>query len=212
MPLLTVSEASKILSEGGLIIYPTETFLALGAAATAATAITAIYQIKGRPLQKPLPLISSSLKQVAAWVDTNSCPPTLLSTFWPGPLTILLPAHKPLSPRLTGSQNKLAIRVSASETARGLAHAAGALITATSANLAGQSPCSQITALDRKLLAACAASGLPWGIVNESNPCHYEAPSTVVEPQGTQTGWTLKILRPGAIPKAALASSNWRLI
>ena len=212
MRLVSVSEAGRILADGGLVIYPTETFLALGCAPDCAAAVKAIYKIKRRPGEKPLPLIAASLEEAQAQANLTACPAELLERFWPGPLNVILPAKTELPDFLLNQEHKLAMRVSASADASLLASLAGGLIAATSANLAGKLPCRQPVELGQAFLDACEASGLPWGIVKTENNCHYSAPSTLVEPVLDKDGWSLKIIREGAISRAVLAEAGWNLL
>lgn len=211
MSLISVGEAVQIIASGGFVIYPTETFLALGCNPACDDAVRALYGIKRRQPDKPFPLVAGSLSDAATWAKLAECPQKLPEQFWPGPLTILLPARKKLPDRLLNQEHKLALRVSASAQARELASASGGLLTATSANFAGGTPCQSSEALAKAFLIACAATRLPWGIVKQGNNCHYKAPSTLVEPVRDDGVWTLKLIREGAIARATLVNAGWSL-
>lgn len=211
MPFLTVPEAIAILSAGGIVIFPTETFLALGCDPASEVAVAAIYQIKKRPPDKPLPLIAANMEQASDWANLEACPARLLTRFWPGPLSILLPPERRLASCLLNSHYKIAIRISASGLARDLASGIRGLITATSANISTFPPCQEPAQLDEDLLAACSACKLPWGIVNGKNNCHYEAPSTLIEPVKKDGAWSVRIIREGAISRAALTDPEWSI-
>lgn len=210
--MLALSQAGALLRAGGILFYPTETLWAIGCAADNAAATAAVCAIKHRPPGKPLPLIAATISQAAGWLDMDSAPADLIARFWPGPLTLVLPIKKSLAPDAINSQHKAAARVSASPCARALANMAGCPIVATSANLADKAPAREAGGLAPELLSACEASGLPWGIL--ASPCQPAggAPSTLVEPLRSESGWRLKILREGAIKKSDLRSPDWELV
>ncbi len=89
-----LEKASRIVRDGGVVIVPTETYYALAGDPFQVAAVQRIYKIKSRFGDKPLPLIASDMETVlSAIVDPGSCTRTLMESFWPGSLTILL---KPL--------------------------------------------------------------------------------------------------------------------
>lgn len=98
------SDAALCLRRGGLLIFPTETFYGLGCLAVHATAVARVYQLKRRPVHRPLPLLAADAAQAAEVVHLEAAPPELLARFWPGPLTLLLPARKHLAAPLINAQ------------------------------------------------------------------------------------------------------------
>lgn len=213
--ILPMEQAIRLLNRGGILIYPTETFYAIGCHPENTAGLARIYQLKGRPETKPLPLLAASLERAANVVDLANCPASLLS-FWPGPLTLLLPAKKQLAQALINSQHKAAIRVSPHAAACAIAKACGGFLPATSANPAGGSPAPDIRALDRDWLAACAALGADFGIcpgrpgIPGSPRC--AAPSTLAEPLEIDGNQVLRILRAGRIPEAELTNRKLQVI
>ena len=133
-----VSLAGKVLSRGGVIIYPTETFYGLGGNPKLPAVVERIFRIKGREFSKPLPLIASNLeavyRAVAEWPMSAE---RLARAFWPGPLTLVLRAAR-IFCHVHGDTGKIAIRVSSHPVSQALAAKAGGLLIATSANQAGQ--------------------------------------------------------------------------
>jgi L-threonylcarbamoyladenylate synthase len=131
--------AASILKAGGLVLYPTETFYAIGVMPADARAVDRIFEIKGRDFAKPLPLIASdkaaALSAAAGWPEAAEA---LARAFWPGPLSIIIPAAAFLPPALHGGTRKIAVRVSSHPVASLLAGSAGGLIVSTSANRAGE--------------------------------------------------------------------------
>lgn len=130
----------SMLRKGNLVIYPTETYYALGGVPSREVC-GEIFEIKGRDFGKPLPLIAAGkeavLSAATAWPATAD---RLANTFWPGPLTLILPAAASLPPILHAGTGKIAIRVSSHSLASSLAQAAGGLLISTSANPAGEPP------------------------------------------------------------------------
>lgn len=131
----------EFLQEGKIFFYPTETLYGLGTAPYQEEWIHNLCVAKGRPENKPLPLIASSVEHARkAWVEWNPVVERLIDAFWPGPLTIVLKASSDLPDVVHGKTGKLGIRVSSHPLATFLAELAGGLIIATSANLSGEMP------------------------------------------------------------------------
>ena len=136
-----ISRLALMLRHGCVAVYPTETFYALGVAPTRAEAVERIFAIKGRDFRKALPLIASDrqavLRAAFAWPEIAE---RLADAFWPGPLTLILPAAKEIPPALHAGTGKIAVRVSSLPVASLLAELTGGLIVSTSANMTGQPP------------------------------------------------------------------------
>ncbi len=173
--LEAICYAASILKSGGLVLYPTETFYALGAIPGITEAVDRVFQIKGRDPEKPLPLIASDLQAVlSAASEWPKSAEALACIFWPGPLSIVIPAAASLPPALHARTGKIAIRVSSHPVASLLAQASGGLIISTSANKAGKPPAQSPGAIDAELLLAVEAlvdagnlqGGLPSAIVD----------------------------------------------
>lgn len=138
-----LKETSRILSKGGIIAFPTETFYGLGVDARQEAAVEKIFRIKGRNVRDPVSVIVDSEKEVIPLVA--AIPETarfLMKKFWPGPLTLVFCAAIPVSSRLTGGTGKIGIRVSSHAIARVLAKRLSGPLTATSANLSGRQECT----------------------------------------------------------------------
>jgi L-threonylcarbamoyladenylate synthase len=137
-----IETAVRILRDGGVIAYPTETFYALAADCRCEVAIADIFAIKGRDFRNPIAVIGSNtkdLEQIAASVPEVA--ELLMETFWPGPLTLILPARDHVSVGLTAGTGKIGMRISSHPVARILAMTLGRPITATSANRSGDREC-----------------------------------------------------------------------
>jgi len=131
--------ACELLSQGGVIIYPTETSYGLGGNPKLALAVERIYRIKGREFSKPLPLIAAKIEAVHQAVAEWPMPAERLAqVFWPGPLTLILPAAPHVLPQIHGATGRIGIRISSHPVSQALAAGAGGLLIATSANRAHQ--------------------------------------------------------------------------
>jgi L-threonylcarbamoyladenylate synthase len=197
-----IAQAAASLRACKLVVFPTETFYAIGADPMQPEALTALWDVKGREPGKPIALIAAN--QESAFAIAREIPAgarLLAETFWPGPLTLVLPAGTGLNEALIGQSGGIGVRVSPHPIARELAAEAGGLVTATSANLSGQPPASTLTEA-RQSLGARIAMYLDGGILNS------KAPSTVVE--FGKDGF-YRIVRPGAITNDAILVALRRL-
>jgi L-threonylcarbamoyladenylate synthase len=133
-----VSRAAELLARGLLVIFPTDTLYAIGGRALDAAAARRVREAKGRPGGQPLPLVAADRDQVrllcAAWPKEAE---RLAAAFWPGPLTLLLPAAEAVPVELTSGTGTVAVRIPALPLATALCAAAGPLIS-TSANRTGE--------------------------------------------------------------------------
>jgi len=127
-----------ILGRGGVIVYPTDTFYGLGASGYQADAVRRVYRVKRRNAGKPLSLVISDygmLQEVAA--DLPAVLPDLAKAFWPGPLTVVVPASSRLPDALLGDSRTIGVRIPDLAWLRELVKESGFPLTATSANLSG---------------------------------------------------------------------------
>ena len=186
--------AAEILRGGGLVAFPTETVYGLGADALNAEAVGKVYAAKGRPSDNPM-IVHISQKGDMTKLTDGITPDVekLMAAFWPGPLTMVVPA-KDLIPRVTtGGLATVGVRMPEDETARALIAAAGTPIAAPSANLSGKPSPTRYSHvaedLDGRIDAIIAGDDCKAGIE-----------STVVD----MTGEVPTILRPGVITREML--------
>jgi L-threonylcarbamoyladenylate synthase len=197
-----IAKAAAALRACELVVFPTETFYAIGADPMQPEALTALLDVKGREPDKPIALIAAN--QESAFAIARAIPAgarLLAETFWPGPLTLVLPAGAGLNQALIGQSGGIGVRVSPHPIARELAAEAGGLVTATSANLSGQPPACTLTEA-RQSLGARIAVYLDGGILTS------KAPSTVVE---FDNDGFYRIVRPGAVTDNAISVALRRL-
>lgn len=137
-----ISQAIKRLSEGNLICFPSETVYALAADATNSSAVQKIYQVKGRKQQTPLSLMVASIVAAKEYVVFNTQAEKLAMSFWPGPLTLVLPVREPrpstISTLVNGGMSTLGIRIPNHPVAQDILQAFSKPIVATSVNPTGQ--------------------------------------------------------------------------
>ena len=107
-----IKKAASVLSTGDLVAFPTETVYGLGADATSKDGISRIYEVKGRPSGHPLIVHILSHSQLDKWArEVPEYAITLARTFWPGPMTLVLPRTKLAQDFITGAQDNVALRV-----------------------------------------------------------------------------------------------------
>ncbi len=134
-----VGKIVGVLSKGGLMAFPTETFYGLGAHALIKDAVEAVFRLKGRDPGKPVSVIVSDLAMFGRIVEPP--PPAfkaIASRFWPGPLTLILRAVPGIPDDILGPDRTIGIRYPKVDWIRAVVKALGAPITATSANISGE--------------------------------------------------------------------------
>lgn len=140
-------QAVRVLLDGGLVAFPTDTYYALGAAALNADAVARVVAAKRRPPTDPIPVFVADMGQ---WrMATSELPEIALrlaERFWPGPLTIVCRAAPHLPPPLTGGGETIGVRQPGVVLVEALCRALGMPITGTSANTHGAAP--PVTAIE----------------------------------------------------------------
>lgn len=135
-----IAQAAQLLKAGALVGFPTETVYGLGADATQGEAVAAIFAAKGRPLFNPLIVHVARLEDARAHVEFSPRAQALAQTFWPGPLTLVLPRRKdtPLSLLVSAGLDTVALRAPSHPVAQALLKQAGVPVAGPSANRSGQ--------------------------------------------------------------------------
>jgi L-threonylcarbamoyladenylate synthase len=190
-----LGQAAEFVRNGGVIVYPTETIYGIGSSAHSGDAIRRIQSLKRRTVQKPLLLLIRGVDQLPPLVrDVGDDARRLMAAFWPGPLTIILPAAEGLPAELTQGRGTIGIRIPSSPLCLRLIELAGAPLTSTSANLSGEAPLNSIAEM---------LSVLPEGVdcFLDAGPLHPSPPSSVVDLSGPIP----VMVREGAIPADSLA-------
>ncbi len=184
-----IRAAIDILLSGGIVAYPTETFYAIGAKFDVPDALRRVCELKERPRDKALPLIIGDASLLPSLCPrVSDAADRLAETFWPGPVTLVVPAREGLSDYLTAGTGTVAVRVPGDSLALRLARAARFPITSTSANISGRPPADDAETVtryfDRRLDLVIDGGRTPGGL-----------PSTIVD----VTGERPKLLREGAV-------------
>jgi L-threonylcarbamoyladenylate synthase len=186
-----LAEAARIIRQGGLVAFPTETVYGLGANALDRAAILRIFEAKKRPAWDPIIVHASDLGMlrglVQAWPEKAEC---LARRFMPGPLTLLLPKREIIPSECTAGRDKVGVRIPSHPVARALIDAAETPIAAPSANVfGGTSPTTAahvLADLDSRIDA-----------VLDAGPSDVGVESTVIDP----TEDLPVIYRPGGITR-----------
>lgn len=148
-PIDVLEYSAQVLANGGLVVFPTETFYGIAADSQNPDGLEKLANLKGRDAEKPFPLIVSSVDQLDLLVGGFSIfVQKFMDIHWPGPLTLVMEAKAGVHPRLLSHNNGIAARLSSWPCAAALSNALGKAITATSANLAGGAPAQTIAQLD----------------------------------------------------------------
>src|SRR3989338_10839675 len=149
-----ITEGVKILKEGGVVLFPTETAYGLAADATNEQAVKRIFAIKGREEKQTLPLVAASFQMVSPYVFWTPLLRKLARTYWPGPLTMVLKVKEKnlLAKNIIRDNGPIGIRVSSHSIAQKLSKGLGKPIVATSANVHGQPNCYSTRSAMRQFL------------------------------------------------------------
>ena len=130
---------AEIIKQGGIVIFPTETVYGIGANAFDENAIKRLYDVKRRPLNKPISLLVSDMDMVNKVAkDITELEYKLMERFFPGPFTIILKKRDIVPNIVTANSDTVGIRMPSSKIARKLVEYAGVPIATSSANISGK--------------------------------------------------------------------------
>ncbi len=185
-----IEQAAQAILSGQVIGYPTETVYGLGAHAFNAQAIDRVFQLKGRDRSRPILVIAGDMNQAKRLAQWSQLAEQLALRFWPGPLTLVLPALPGLPEELLSADGKLGIRVPGHTICLELLRRCGVPITSTSANKSGlPNPVTAKQVVDY--------FGDQLDLVIDGGQSASPIPSTVLGVSDDQ----LILFREGAIPK-----------
>ena len=198
----TARIAAGIIRGDGLVALPTETVYGLGANGMSLDAVDKIYEAKGRPKDNPMILHVTGMEQVTELCHhIPECAYALAEKFWPGPLTMILPAREHIPKRTTGGLSTVAVRCPDSAITRQVIALSGVPIAAPSANLSGKPSTTTAQHVlhdhDGRIDA-----------VIDGGPCRVGVESTIVD----LTEQPARLLRPGGITPEQLRSVLGELI
>ena len=187
-------EAVDALRRGDVIVFPTETLYGLGADALNGEAVEKVFQLKGRDPRNPISVLVADPEMLNALIA--EVPPVaqkLMECFWPGPLTLVLPARRGIPKPLRNASDGVGVRISSHPIATQLVKALGRPLTATSANPSGKKPARALHEA-RSYFAGKIEVFLDGGTLTSKSG------STVVD----VTGDTIKFIREGEIGASEL--------
>jgi len=209
LALTDIRKAVRILSQGQLVVFPTETVYGLGADAQCAEAVYKIFELKGRPTHHPLIVHLPTADALRYWIDTSRPSAQMLTdaqklatSFWPGPLTLIVNKAQHVLEAVTGGQNTVALRVPQHPVALQLladfatVHGTNAGLAAPSANRFGHVSATCVEHVH-------SAFGNDTPFVLDGGPCEVGIESTIVD---LSTG-SPSIVRPGAVTRAMLLAA-----
>jgi L-threonylcarbamoyladenylate synthase len=184
-----IDEAARWIRLGNIVAMPTDTLYGLAADPFNTAAVARIFAVKGRAAARALPLVAADAAQIARHLGPlPELAVRLAGHFWPGPLTMLMPAARQLAHDVSGGTGKVGVRVPADEIARAVCAACGHPVTATSANVTGEPAPATPDEVERTL-------GDRVEFLLDAGPTRGGAPSTIVD----VTGGELQLVRAGAI-------------
>ena len=184
-----LQEAGKWIRHGGVVAMPTDTLYGLAADPFQPDAVARVVAVKGRSAEKAMALIAADIEQAVAHLGPLSpAAARLAERFWPGPLTLLVPAPPRLGDAITGGTGRVGVRVPADAVAQAICRAAGRPVTATSANRSGEPATDNPDVVDASL-------GGELDLLIDAGRTRGGAPSTIVD----TTEDPPRLIRAGAI-------------
>lgn len=184
-----LARAAETIRAGGIVVLPTDTLYGLAADPFSERAVRRLFAIKSRPSARAVPLIAADAAQIEA--QLGGLPPlarVLAARFWPGPLTLLVPAPETLAAGIAGGTGRVGVRVPDQAVARGVCRASGRLLTATSANISGRAATDDPAAV-------AASLGAEVDMMLDAGQTRGGPPSTIVDVTGDEPS----LVRDGAI-------------
>jgi L-threonylcarbamoyladenylate synthase len=196
-----IEAAAAALRSGALVAFPTETVYGLGADATNARAVAALYEAKGRPRFNPLIVHVTDAAAAAALAQVTPAAERLAAAFWPGPLTLVLARQPgcPVAELATAGLDTVAVRVPSHPVAQALLRAANLPIAAPSANRSGHVSPTTAAHVEADL-------GDRVALILDGGPTPLGLESTVVDATGSDP----VVLRLGAVAREDLARALGR--
>lgn len=186
--------AIRVLAAGGVVACPTETFYALAADALQEKALQRLLAIKARPVEKGFLVLVADRDMVAEVAEViTPLADQFMAQFWPGPLTLILPARPGLPLPLTGGTGTIGVRQSGHPLARRLGEIYGRPLTGTSANFSGKEPLIDAGQVEQEL-------GEVIDLILTDGPCAGGLPSTILNVVQKPP----RLVRAGAIGVSAL--------
>jgi len=188
--------AARAVAAGGLVAFRTDTFYGLGADPFNTEALERINALKGRDGKPILVLVGTVGSALRLIFPMSRAFQVLAARYWPGPLTLVAAARKEAPELLTAGTGTVGVRFPGDADVRSLVRACGRLLTATSANPAGEPPARTAAEVARYFEDAP-------GLVIDGGDARTEQPSTVIDVSGARP----RLIREGVIPRAELEAT-----
>ena len=189
---LGLARLVELLRAGSVVGFPTDTVYGLAALASHERAVRRVFEVKGRLLSQPLILMVAEIAQVPGLAEVGERERAYMARWWPGPLTLVLPAKPHLRPPLvSGEPRTVGVRIPDHPDALALLRAVGAPLATTSANRSGLP--EAMTPVEAAWLGGVAA-------VLDGGRAPGGVPSTLLDLSGSEP----RILREGPIPAGTL--------
>ena len=192
-----LSQAARVVRDGGVIAFPTETFYGLGVTPGDSAAVQRLFALKGRsPASSPILVLirhRQDLESLTSEISPSA--ELLMKACWPGPLTIVFQASSRVPPVLTAGTGTIGIRLSAAPSLQRLLEAVGGPLTGTSANRSGALPA--VTAEDVQV-----SLGVDVDLILDGGRTPGGFASTVVDTTVTP----VRLIREGALSRSAVLS------
>jgi L-threonylcarbamoyladenylate synthase len=191
-----INLAATVLRDGGLVVFPTETVYGIGALADSKFGAQEIFEVKVRPLDKPLPWLVENEDALDTYgVQVPDFAHRLARAFWPGPLTLIVKASDRVGRDFRAPDGTVALRAPDHEVVIELLQAAGGPIIATSANTSGSPAPGTFDEVEIRIVQAADLS-------LDGGETEHQQASTVVQATGPEA----VVLREGAIPADQIMS------
>ena len=189
-----IDYAASFIERGQIVSIPTDTFYGLSADPFNLFAVERIFQVKGRPETRALPILVNSIEQAVTLArDVSDAFLLLAHKFWPGALTLVIDATHRLPLKVTGNTGRVALRWANSHIATGVIESFGGPVTGTSANLSGHPSCTNVQELVGQL-------GERIPLILDAGDTGGTLASTIVSIDGDS--WS--IARRGALPDSEI--------
>ena len=193
---VAIEDAAEIIRSGGLVAFPTETVYGLGADGFNEAACRRLYEIKGRPIDKPLSLMVANREMIDDIAEVTPLAQRLIEEYLPGALTLILPKKSVVPDFVTAGSQSVGIRMPDNQIALALIKAADCPIAAPSANLSNEPPPTTAQEVLKSFEGRIS-------LILDGGACRFGVSSTIVD----LTGEELRILREGTISPDSLKIS-----
>jgi L-threonylcarbamoyladenylate synthase len=198
----SITQAARILRDGGVAVFPTETVYGVGADIRCPEAVGRVFAVKRREPSQPLMAHCASPVQMLEYVaEVPQWVQPLISRFWPGPLALIFRSSGKVPPAVTGGGLTIGIRMVGHPTARDLLEELGAPLAGTSANLHGEPAASLFAAVSPALLGQT-------DVALDAGLCGKDVPSTVLD----VTLEPARVVRVGAVSVQAIEAIIGRVL